>query len=73
MNNDGTDGANSSFTWKYLNASLTINTSSNIVSPDRPVDLVAIENGLNGNREILNNNNGQLTQQLLVHQLKAIN
>ena len=55
MNNDGIDGANSSLTWKYFNESLTINTSSNTVSSSRPVDLVAIKNELNGNREVLNN------------------
>ena len=55
MSNDGTDGPNSSFTWKYFNTSLTINTSSNFVTPNKPVDIVVVENGLNGNREILNN------------------
>ena len=59
MSNDGTNGANGTFTWKYFTGSLAINTSSNIISSGQPVDLVAIKNGLNGNREILDSTNVQ--------------
>ncbi|WP_244834996.1 type I pullulanase [Clostridium sp. BJN0001] len=60
MSNDGTDGENASFIWKYSNesdesddASLIINTSSDMVSVDKPVTFASIKNSSNGNREIL--------------------